>query len=381
MIKTQTVTRQDVITDFIRQVLKRRFADVPIKQIIDASDRNKINFACPICGDSQKKASKKRGNIYFTTNTYKCFNEGCFAYMPIKDFVSRFAREYSILPDLKVFEYDSPDLKPRANIGSNRLINFLLSPKDNLISITELINRFYLIRADLLSVGSIVRRELERRMLHLTPSYGDYFYGDPSDNKIFIFNIGTRSGKILGFSLRMLDDDAPRRYIIKDYVDITKAFPDLRIDKDILEECNSFNNYFNILNLDFSKKISLTEGQIDACFVHNCIATTGISKSLSILSSLGNKKNLKIIFDRDKGGRTEMLKMINQGYSVFLWNMLIDVIKRTWSKPDDLKMIMKIKDINDLFMFMSSRREVTVDSFNEFIDKFFSTGPLDMIYI
>ena len=30
----------------------------------------KINLACPICGDSKKKKSKKRGNIYSDCKTY-----------------------------------------------------------------------------------------------------------------------------------------------------------------------------------------------------------------------------------------------------------------------------------------------------------------------
>ena len=65
------------IKDFIKDVLKKRFSDNKIKQTLDDSDSDKLNFACPYCGDSNKDSSKKRGNFYLSSNTYKCFNDGC----------------------------------------------------------------------------------------------------------------------------------------------------------------------------------------------------------------------------------------------------------------------------------------------------------------
>ena len=55
------------ITAFVETVLRKRFHDVLEKQKIDGSSDRKLNFACPICGDSQKKVSKKRGNLYLDT--------------------------------------------------------------------------------------------------------------------------------------------------------------------------------------------------------------------------------------------------------------------------------------------------------------------------
>lgn len=377
------VDRKHILTAFMQQVLRRRFADTPIKQVVDASEREKITFACPICGDSMKKASKKRGNLYLNTNTYKCFNDGCMSYMSIRQFVSLFSRKYNITPDLTIYDYEkAKDLAAEQKAKSgNSFVKFLMAPKDNLISITEMINRFGLMRTDMLPEHSLVRKEIERRMLHHTPDYGDFFYADSLDNKIYIFNIGTRSGKVLGFSIRSIEEGSVKRYMIKDYIDIKNAFPELEIDKDTIEQCNQFNNYFNILNLNFGKPICLTEGQIDARFVDNCIATTGISKSMNIISSLGARKNLRILFDRDKAGRKEMIKLIQDGYRVFLWNMCIDTVKKLWRTEKDLKALVKIKDINDLYMYMAERRTIDYDSFNEFISHFFSTSPFDVMYI
>lgn len=37
---------------------------------------DKINFRCPLCGDSKKSATKRRGWYYLSTNSYFCFNCG-----------------------------------------------------------------------------------------------------------------------------------------------------------------------------------------------------------------------------------------------------------------------------------------------------------------
>ena len=45
-----------------------------IKKKID-----RLTFACPICGDSHKNNTLKRGHLFFKDLNYKCFNDGCFS--------------------------------------------------------------------------------------------------------------------------------------------------------------------------------------------------------------------------------------------------------------------------------------------------------------
>ena len=85
------------ITAFLETLLRKKFHDVPEKQKIEEHSSRKLNFACPICGDSEKKVSKKRGNLYLDTGAYKCFNDGCMAYMPIGEFVARMSKEHGIM--------------------------------------------------------------------------------------------------------------------------------------------------------------------------------------------------------------------------------------------------------------------------------------------
>ena len=46
-------------------ILEEKFRDNPEKQDI-VNRNNRINFACPSCGDSKWNKSKKRGNIYYS---------------------------------------------------------------------------------------------------------------------------------------------------------------------------------------------------------------------------------------------------------------------------------------------------------------------------
>jgi hypothetical protein len=373
--------RIEEITAFIETLLRKRFHDVPEKQKIDGETGRKLNFACPICGDSDKKVSKKRGNLYLDTGAYKCFNDGCMAYMTVGEFVARMSKEHGImLPSFILDTEYTPVAKPKKT--ENQLIRFLTSDTSSLITITEIINRFSLKRLDLVSEESRAYQYIKGRAINLIEDFGDCLYTDSSDNKVYIFNFDRRSGKVLGFSIRSLDPNSERKYIIKSYSDIIQIFSQIGLPKDLVEDTNFLNNYFNILNIDFSKPIRMTEGQFDSMFITNAIATSGASKARSIFSNLGSKGATQVIFDRDKAGKTQMMNFIQQGYSVFLWNKAIGDLKRKFSSTDDLISLNKVKDINDLFCYMHDRNQDTsIESFNEWINGYFSDSVFDMAYL
>jgi hypothetical protein len=369
------------ITAFIETLLRKRFHDVPEKQKIDGTTSRKLNFACPICGDSDKKVSKKRGNLYLDTGAYKCFNDGCMAYMTMGEFVARMSKQHGIMLPSFILE-DS--YKPVHNVkrAENQLIRFLTSDTSSLVTITDVINRFSLKRLDLVPEDSRAYQYIKGRSLNLIEDFGDCLYADSSDNKIFIFNFDKRSGRLLGFSIRSLDPNSERKYIIKSYTDLAQIFSQTGLTKDLIEDANFLNNYFNILNIDFSKPIRMTEGQFDSLFIYNAIATSGASKARSIFSNLGAKGASQVVFDRDKAGKTQMMNFIKQGYSVFLWNKAIGDLKRRFSSVDDMIAMNRVKDINDLFCYIHDRDEsYTLDDFNEWLNSYFSDSVFDMAYL
>jgi hypothetical protein len=237
-------------------------------------------------------------------------------------------------------------------------------------------------RLDLVDEDSPALAFIKGRDLDRIPEYGDFLYTDSANSRIYIFNFDRKSGKVLGLATRSLKADVDRKYIIKSYTELSSMFVQKQLERALIEDANFLNNYFNILNIDFSKPILLAEGQFDSMLINNCIATSGVSKAKSILTNLGSKAGTRIIFDRDKAGKTQMMSLIKQGYSIFLWNKALDTIKKSHPESDSLISLQQVKDINDLFSFLVKRdSDLTVDRFSNFINGYFSETVLDMVYL
>ena len=375
-----TPTNQ-TIPDFCQEVLRKRFPSELGKQTIIYSD-NKLNFACPYCGDSEKTQHKKRGHLYLETGTYKCYNDGCAVWIPVEKFISNFSQKYKIpLPN---FNKAKLEFKPQtSNKRRGFLIEFLINNEvgEKLLDINILKSRFGLIPCSTADPLSPIGKFIELRKINKLPIFEHSCYYDHKQDKIFIFNLDIKSGKILGFAMRRIDDQyIGPKYNIKNYSEFKKTGLIKNLDSEFISEIESLNNYFNILNIDFSKLITVTEGQIDSFFIKNCIATTGVTKSKALLNTLITKKNSRILFDNDKAGKTQSIELIKNGYSVFLWNSTINFLKLKY--PSDLRKIKSIKDINDLYRFLLEMdNTMDFDKFNKFIDTFFSSSAFDLISI
>jgi hypothetical protein len=366
------------IIEFVKKVLVHTFSHSRRKQEIN-EDPDKLNFACPYCGDSDTDLSKKRGNIYYRTNSFKCFNDGCLKWVPLSKFISHFSRELSIpIPTLSASTFE--DRKPKVRKGF--LIEFLMNPKvkKSLISFKDLSDRFFLKPCKDADPGSPIYEYIKSRHLENLPSFEQSCYYDSREDKIYIFNLDIRSGLVLGVSIRRIDPNYPGpKYDIKNYSQFIKNGLISKIDQDILTQIDTVNNFFNILNINFNKPIIVLEGQINAMFLNNAIATTGVTKSKSVLGSLISKKNALILFDNDKAGKEETYKLLKQGYKVFMWSKLIMNLRLKY--PDQRRKINEINDINDLYKFLIRvGGGLDYDDFNNYVMEYFSNSIYDLIW-
>lgn len=366
------------IYNFVKDVLKSRFPSNNHRQKIN-EESDKLNFCCPYCGDSQNDASKKRGNLYFKTNSFKCFNDGCLKWTPLKKFISEFASKYSLrIP--KLSEDTNKSRKP--NIRKGFLIEFLMNPevKKSLISFNDVYKRFFLKPCKEAPLDSKIYNYVKSRNLESLPSFEQSCYYDNREDKIYIFNLDIRSGLVLGVSIRHIDPDYPGpRYDIKNYSQFVKNGLIGSIDEDVLTKIDIVNNFFNILNINFNEPIIVLEGQFDSMFIKNSIATTGVTKSKSILGSIVSKTNARILFDNDKAGSVESRKLLSKGYHVFMWSKLMMDIRLDY--PNDIREVNDIKDINDLYNFLISKdSNFTYDEFNNMISNYFSNSIYDLIW-
>ena len=73
------------IRSLVKQVVTEQHAE-PNKRMIKEMP-GRISLACPYCGDSTTDTTKKRGNLYWDTLQYHCFNCGQHAdvYSLLKD--------------------------------------------------------------------------------------------------------------------------------------------------------------------------------------------------------------------------------------------------------------------------------------------------------
>lgn len=368
--------------NFVKDLLKKRFPRIVHKHEINDEDKDKLNFACPYCGDSDKDPTKKRGNIYFKTLHFKCYNGGCGKWVPASEFVTHFGSKYSLrIPNIKD---STPNIEATSTLTKRGdIIQFLLNPRvrDVLLDSHEIYSRFFLKPCKDAPADSPIGIEVRRRNLLRAPGFESSCYYDDREDKIYIFNVDLRSGKMLGLSLRSIDKDfRGPKYNMKNYSDFVKTGLIKKIDSDTLVKLDIVSNYFNILNINFSKPIIVTEGQINAMFVNNAIATTGVTKSKAIFGTIVSKKNARVLFDNDKAGKVEAFKLLEQGYHVFLWSLLISDLKKKYSKY--LREIGDINDVNDLYSFyIKAGDPKTIDQFNDIILKYFSNSIYDLILI
>jgi len=369
------------IHQFIKDLLKKRFPEDRFKQEpYDSGD--KINFACPYCGDSKSDSRKKRGNLYPERGFYKCYNDGCGVKVDLPRFISKFSLKYSLgVPDVKAQVKWVPQTTKKKR-GS--LIELLINNQvgEHLLRIDQLVERFSLTPCDEAEPESRVGEFIETRRLSAIPSFHECAYFDSRDDKVYLFNLDLRSGKVLGFAIRRLGEEITGpKYLIKNYSELKKNGLVRGIADEVISDIDNINNYFNVLNVDFTKPVMVTEGQIDAMFLRNAIATTGISKSKLLLENLLSKSNTLILFDSDIAGKTQSVDLIKKGYHVFLWNRVMMDLRQKHPNVD-YRTIRSIKDVNDLYQFMQ-RVDSSLDysSFNEFVLGYFSDSPLDLLYI
>ena len=130
--------------------------------------------------------------------------------------------------------------------------------KHKLVDLEYFADRFSLNKIDTNSANSKCSKYIISRELDKCDSFSECCYEDSKSEKIFIFNKDNVSNKILGYSVRSIDDNywGPK-YKMMNYSEINREVSKLGMTEEELNEIDSLNNIFNILNIDFKKKITI----------------------------------------------------------------------------------------------------------------------------
>lgn len=335
------------LRDNLQHILDHRFPNNKGKRNIK-SYKDRISFACPVCGDSMQSDYKKRGNFILQgkfRGYFKCHN--CGAFMRIDNFF----KEYQINLDLNILNYITDSINDFSNIESKGDMSVFLDLdkiEKYAIDRQEFSKVFGLIEVKESSVWSWLRNRLQY-------DASKFLYNN-KENYLVILNL-TPTGKILGIQKRLFfGHNRYLTYTLSKLYGLMKKDPKL-----ITDELDSVSQLFNICLLDYTRPVTLFEGPLDSFLFKNSIANAGIHKHFPF------ELLMRYWFDDDKDGRNESIKRLNDGHEVFLWTKL----------KQDYNMPLKQKwDLNDALIWFN-KNNIKPPNFN----LYFSNKPIDIIDI
>ena len=346
-----TMTKEEFISEItpkIQEILKKVFPGNASKQKIRVH-KDRISFAAPCCGDSAHDNYKKRGNIILEgkfKNLYKCFN--CGTCMSVQNFLKKYDQNIS----LGMADYISDKARGFAKESSSN-VSYLYDD--------ETIDEY------------AIDREYFRQILNLTEC-NEYCYGktylinrrqynfskfmySKQANKLFVLNL-TKSGKIFGIQVRRFGDSNAKykTYSLQKIHEII-----LKDNVTVPDDINELSMIFNILLVDYSNYVTVTEGPMDSFLIKNSIALCGAGKKVEFPFMT------RYLFDDDKPGREHAIEKIKEGYRVLMWE--------NFKKDLGIKSGKKL-DMNDVIMWCYDNNKVCPK-----IDDYFSENELDLIMI
>lgn len=287
---------------------------------IKSTNPYRINFRCPICGDSQKSKYKARawliedrsnGGLYF--NCFNCHSPvgklGNFLKtvdpLLYNDFVSQKflnnKKEETVLPKKEQFKkpvFDHDPLKTIKKVSQ-------LKPDHPV--------KQYIVKREIPSNQHFKLYYAPKFISWINSLIPNKFSEDIKDEPRLVIPFKDENGKVFGVSARGFNPNGLRY--------ITIMFDETR------------PKIFGLDTVDFTKKYYIVEGAIDSLFLENSIAMAGADGNVN---GLENLENAVFVFDNEKRNKEihkQIEKLIRDGRSICIWPSLIQE-----------------KDINDMYL-------------------------------
>lgn len=376
MEDSKSVELLNTIKEKLQQILDKRFKnDSFSKRKIDVY-HDRFAFSCPLCGDSLHNNRKKRGNLYFNSMQYHCYN--CGDHYGVLSLLRLFNQELSLDETIAVRE-----IQQNAKHFERRTANTQSLMVYSVIEELAIPKKFFFTKMGVMSPykNEECSNYLKSRKIDIRK--WKHFAYRPSSKELFILNL-TSNDRIIGYQIRQLDtnSDKPRyltRNITKMYKDvfglespdiISKLFLRKKLGNKYIEEEDGIENVvaniekisciFNIMNININQMITVVEGPIDSLSIDNCVALQGAKKMNEYFDEV---ENVRYIFDMDKAGKQEAIKKIKKHKKVFLWELYVK----------KCKIKEKVNDLNDL------QKADKLDT--EVLEECFSDDELDIIMI
>ena len=318
---------------------------------------DRCNIACPYCGDSADNVYKKRGNIYWKTLMYHCYNCGKHTNVVsfLKDFKSGLTNATEVGTVLDFISQNKVEVKSAEylEIGVFKTLNDLSISKKQFAKDLSLSD---------IKPGTVPYKFVKSRFLLQRSKH--FLYSEKT-NQLYILNL-TKNDKVIGYQIRNFEKDRAKyvSYTLeKMYSELGKEIPNEY--KANMEKVNSLSIYFNVMIVDLSKTFTIFEGPTDALlYPNNSLALSGINKNSDMFDEI---PNARYMFDNDAIGRRTMEAKLKKKKQVFMWKKFIK----------DHKLNKRIKDFNDLVRECYFNKNTAYKN----MDKYFTTSPYDILNI
>lgn len=265
----------------------------------------KVNFRCPICGDSKTSQKKARGWITENTKThtlfYSCFN--CGTSHTFQNFLK--TQDPTLYNDYiaeKFLKKQREGSTEQAQIPNPEKPVFDKSPLKSIKKISQL-------QHDHPVKTYINTRQIptdQHYRLYYAPKFKtwingiipDKFPAFAKDEPRLILPFFDKDGKCFGVSARGFDPNG-LRYITIMFREVPKIF--------------------GLERVDFTRPYFVVEGAIDSLFLNNAIAMAGADGNVG---GLENLENATFVFDAEPRNleiTKRMEKLLRKGHKVCIW--------------------------------------------------------------
>ena len=351
------------IKKILKQILISEHKDYS-KHDIRVYEDNRINFSCPVCGDSDDP-NKKRGNIYLDSAKVYCYNGGCSAKnIPLTKFLKRFDK----LKELDISEISEINRRVKESNATSKtdrliqvedLLEFNL--KDFCIPKAKIFKHFYL--------KTITRTKIQSYLNDRFQYDKSCFAYQEFSGNLFIFNESKDKSGILSLQYKTFKGDA--KYITLKWSKLySKIYPQkfkelsAKLGSNNIALIDKISMTYGLGSLDLSDDITIFEGYLDAKLYRNSVGMCSLNNDFPFL--LDNKRYL---YDNDKDGKKKSLMLLKKGQAIFLWKKFL--------KDQNLyKYNNYIKDLTD---YLKKCRELNIKPIK--LENYFSNKILDLIWI
>jgi len=379
MLENENIVEAELDKEYViscMQLVLDKCHTHPDKRMLDTRKEDRLNMACPICGDSKDRHRVKRGWLFLNSLTYKCYNDGCRS--TFTELCKLGGVQLDPEKKLQLMQHatNNVKLKPKEDEFQSIVQSELISLKkmeEVFNSGTGKITEFKPIQP-----GSQAHKYLLLRKItdHTHIYEGNLWVTDKWSEYSIIF-LNRRGDSVLGIQTRNLKEEKhKRRFCIFNFGDLLKEVePERVMPEEEINYLNKLSYFFNILNVDFERLVTLFEGYTDSVFFPNSLGMVGLNTDYRFL--LDNEIDMQFFFDNDEIGLRKTLFNVEKNLKCFLWKKLFDDIAKKQKDPvvayENLRK--KIKDLNKLAIFFNN----PYDSLH--LQKYFSKDSFDKVYI